>query len=62
MIRDEKKLKKIATQIIELENLCQKGDNVPEKMNKMAQLISSLNEEEIYAIDDYIIKKKILTD
>lgn len=61
MIKINKKLKKIATQIIELEKLCQKGDNVPDNMNKMAQLISELSLEEMLAVDDYITKEKLLT-
>lgn len=61
MIKINKKLKKIAIEMVALEKLCQKGDNVSHNMDRMAQLISELSLEEMLAVDDYIMKEKLLT-
>ena len=62
-MKDEKKknIKKLAQQIVRLEKECQSGNNISENMNKIEQLIQGLSLEDMLAIDDYILEKKLLT-
>ena len=62
-MKDEKKknIKKLAHQIVRLEKECQSGNNISENMNKIEQLIQGLSLEDMLAIDDYILEKKLLT-
>lgn len=62
-MKDKKKknIKKLAQQIARLEKECQFGNNVSENMNKIEQLIQGLSLEDMLAIDDYILEKKLLT-
>ena len=60
-MKDEKKLKELAKQIIEYEKECQLGNNVQENVSKIEQLIQSLSIEEMLAIDAYIINENFLT-
>ena len=62
-MKDEKKknIKKLAQQIARLEKECQSGNNISENMNKIEQLIHGLSLEDMLAIDDYILEKKLLT-
>ena len=41
-----KQLRKIANQIAQLEQECQKGNNVSENLAKMASLVNDLDEED----------------
>lgn len=60
-MKDEKKLKELAEQIIEYEKECQLGNNIQENVNKIEQLIQSLSVEEMLAIDAYITNENFLT-
>lgn len=62
-MKDKKKknIKIIAEKIFDLEKQCQSGNNISENLDKMEQLIEGLSLEDMLAIDDYIISKKILT-
>ena len=60
-MKDEKRLKKIAKQIYNLEQEYQLGKNIQENMNKIEQLIQTLSIEEMFIIDEYIINKNFLT-
>lgn len=52
-----KQLRKIANQIAQLEQECQKGNNVSENLAKMTSLINDLDEEDVYKIDELIRAK-----
>lgn len=52
-----KQLRKIANQIAQLEQECQKGNNVSENLAKMVSLVNDLDEEDIYKIDELIRAK-----
>lgn len=52
-----KQLRKIANQIAQLEQKCQKGNNVSENLAKMASLVNDLDEEDVYKIDELIRAK-----
>lgn len=57
----EKRLIKIANQIVELEKECQLGKNVKENMAKIENIMCTLSILDILEIDEYIMKKKLLT-
>ena len=57
----KKNIKKLAQQIARLEKECQSENNISENMNKIEQLIQVLSLEDMLAIDDYILEKKLLT-
>lgn len=57
----KKNIKKLAQQIARLEKECQSENNISENMNKIEQLIQGLSLEDMLAIDDYILEKKLLT-
>ena len=48
----QKKLKKIASELWQLENECQNNINISENMVKMMSLIESLSLPEIYQLDE----------
>lgn len=52
-----KQLRKIANQIAQLEQECQKGNNVSENLAKMTSLVNDLDEEDVYKIDELIRAK-----
>ena len=56
-MKDEKKLKELAEQIIKYEKECQLGNNIQENMSKIEQLIQSLSLEEMLTIDAYITEQ-----
>ena len=60
-MKDEKKIKELAEQILVWEKECQLGNNVQENMSKIEQLIQTLSLEEMLAIDTYITSKNFLT-
>ena len=62
-MKDEKKknIKTIAEEIARLEKLCQSGTNLSENQAKLEQLVCSLSFQEMLAIDEYILEKKLLT-
>ena len=55
------RIKKLAQQIVELEKEMQLGKNVQENSDKIENIMCSLSFEDIFLIDEYIIKKKLLT-
>ena len=57
----KKNIKKLAQQIARLEKECQSENNISENMNKIEQLIQGLSLEDMLAIDEYILEKKLLT-
>ena len=57
----EKRLIKIANQIVKLEKECQLGKNVKENMAKIENIMCTLSILDILEIDEYIMKKKLLT-
>ena len=61
-MKDDKKLKELAEQIIKYEKECQLGNNIQENVNKIEQLIQSLSIEEMLNIDIYITNKNFLTE
>lgn len=52
----KKKIKKIAKQILELENEMQLGKSVQENMQKIEEIVSSLSLGEMILLDEYIQK------
>lgn len=54
-------IKKLAKEIARLEKECQSGNNISDAMRKIEQLTYSLSIEEMLAIDEYILEKKLLT-
>ena len=62
-MKDEKKknIKMIAEEIARLEKSYQSKNNVSESLNKLEQIIQTLSLEDMLAIDDYILEKKLLT-
>ena len=56
-----KKVKRIAQQIVELEKKCQiDTDNREKYMLKIEQLTGNLSLEELFAIDEYILNNNLL--
>ena len=56
-----KKIEKIAKQIVTLEKECDLGKNVKVNMAEIEKIVSTLSIEEMLEVDDYIIRKKLLT-
>lgn len=54
-------IKKLAKEIARLEKECQSGNNISDAMRKIEQLTCGLSIEEMLAIDEYILEKKLLT-
>lgn len=57
----KRNIKKLAKEIARLEKECQSGNNISDAMRKIEQLTYSLSIEEMLAIDEYILEKKLLT-
>lgn len=62
-MKDErnKRIKRIAQKIVNLEEGLQLGKNVKENQQKIEDIMSSLSVEDMLQIDEYITKKKLLT-
>jgi hypothetical protein len=62
-MKDErnKRIKIIANKIVALEKQLQLGENVKEVQQKIEDIMSSLSVEDVLLVDDYIMKKKLLT-
>lgn len=56
-----KRIKRIAQKIVNLEKELQLGKNVKENQQKIEDIMSSLSVEDMLQIDEYITKKKLLT-
>lgn len=54
---NKNKIKEVATQIVLLEQECQKGNLA--KISELDKLISSISFEDMLEIDEYIYTKKI---
>ena len=63
-MKDIKKIKKIAQQIVELELKCKEyKDNIPKQkeiLNQMEKLTEGLSLEELLSIDIYIVENDLL--
>ena len=60
--KKKKYIKRIAEQIVKLEQQCMtQPTKLSETQNKMEQLIMGLSLEDMLAIDNYILEKKLLT-
>lgn len=63
-MKDTKKIKKIAQQIVQLELECKKyKDDIPKQkeiLNQMEKLTESLSLEELLSIDIYIVENNLL--
>jgi len=60
----KKKVKKIAQQIVSLENKCHQTNNIDERNKYMIQiqkLIENLSLTELLQIDEYIVENSLLT-
>ena len=57
----EKRLIRIAKQIVELEKECQLVKNVQENMAKIENIMSTLSLLDLLEIDEYIARKNLLT-
>ena len=62
-MKDErnKRIKRIAQKIVNLEEELQLGKKVKENQQKIEDIMSSLSVEDMLQIDEYITKKKLLT-
>lgn len=60
--KKKKYIKKVAEQIAKLEKQCNdQPTKLSETQDKMEQLIMGLSLEDMLAIDNYILEKKLLT-
>ncbi len=60
--KKKKYIKKVAEQIVKLEKQCNdQPTKLSETQDKMEQLIMGLSLEDMLAIDNYILEKKLLT-
>ena len=57
----EKRLIRVAKQIVELEKEGQLGKNVKENQAKIENIMSTLSLLDLLEIDEYIMKKHLLT-
>lgn len=58
----DKQLVRKAKQIVELEKECQLGKNVKENIAKIENIMSTLSIIDMMEIDEYIMKKHLLTN
>lgn len=56
-----KRIKILANKIVQIEEQIALGNNVKENQNKIQSITDSLTLEEILQVDEYIIRKKLLT-
>ena len=56
----KKTLKKIATQIAQLERQIEKGNDVAINEQKITEIMMSLSLDEMMEVDDYIFQHKLL--
>lgn len=54
-------IKKLALEIVDLENKIQLGKNIQENQQKIENIMCTLSLEDMLLIDDYITEKKLLT-
>ena len=56
-----KRIKILANKIAQIEEQIALGNNIQENQNKIQNITDSLTLEEILQVDEYIIRKKLLT-
>lgn len=61
-MKDKKSIKEIAEQVVTLEKLIQEKIDTKDNINKLDSLCESLSLEDMLAVDDYIFRKKLLTE
>jgi hypothetical protein len=59
--KQDKRIKNIANKIVNLEKEILLGKNVQENQQKIESIVSTLSLEDMLEIDEYILKKKLLT-
>jgi TATA-box binding protein (TBP) (component of TFIID and TFIIIB) len=59
--KQDKRIKNIANKIANLEKEMLLGKSVQENQQKIENIVSTLSLEDMLEIDEYILKKKLLT-
>jgi TATA-box binding protein (TBP) (component of TFIID and TFIIIB) len=59
--KQDKRIKNIANKIANLEKEMLLGKNIQENQQKIENIVSTLSFEDMLEIDEYILKKKLLT-
>jgi TATA-box binding protein (TBP) (component of TFIID and TFIIIB) len=59
--KQDKRIKNIANKIANLEKEILLGKSVQENQQKIENIVSTLSLEDMLEIDEYILKKKLLT-
>lgn len=57
-----KEIKDLALKIVKMEQELSKGKNVQENMKDIQEISKTLSLEDMFMIDDYITKNKLLTN
>lgn len=57
-----KEIKNLALKIVKIEQELSKGKNVQENMKEIQEISKTLSLEDMFMIDDYITKNKLLTN
>jgi hypothetical protein len=57
-----KEIKDLALKIVKMEQELSKGKNVQENMKEIQEISKTLSLEDMFMIDDYITKNKLLTN
>lgn len=57
-----KEIKNLALKIVKMEQELSKGKNVQENMKEIQEISKTLSLEDMFMIDDYITKNKLLTN
>ena len=57
-----KEIKDLALKIVKMEQELSKGKNVQENMKEIQEISKTLSIEDMFMIDDYITKNKLLTN
>nr|DAR67915.1 MAG TPA: hypothetical protein [Caudoviricetes sp.] len=57
-----KEIKDLAFKIVKMEQELSKGKNVQENMKEIQEISKTLSLEDMFMIDDYITKNKLLTN
>lgn len=57
-----KEIKDLALKIVKMERELSKGKNVQENMKEIQEISKTLSLEDMFMIDDYITKNKLLTN
>ena len=60
--KQNKDIKILAQKIVKAEQEIRLGKNVQENQQKIEDIVSSISVDDMMAIDDYIYRKKLLTN